>query len=111
MDVLPTRVNRTDPIFSDRVLHNSGLIDTLRDELEKVKLGGGMKYVERHRSRGKSLPRERIQSICDPGTAFLEMSPLADMDCMMVKHLQQVLLQELGLYMGGSVCLLQMMQL
>ena len=77
MDVLPTRVNRTDPIFSDRVLHNSGLIDTLRDELEKVKLGGGMKYVERHRSRGKSLPRERIQAICDPGTAFLEMSPLA----------------------------------
>ena len=66
MDVLPTRVNRSDPIFSDRVLHNKGLIETLRNELEKVKLGGGVKYVERHRSRGKALPRERIQSICDP---------------------------------------------
>ena len=77
MDVLPTRVNRSDPIFSDRVLHNKGLIETLRNELEKVKLGGGVKYVERHRSRGKALPRERIQSICDPGTPFLEMSPLA----------------------------------
>ncbi|MEC7687511.1 MAG: carboxyl transferase domain-containing protein, partial [Candidatus Thermoplasmatota archaeon] len=77
MDVLPTRVNRSDAIFSDRVLHNKGLIETLRNELEKVKLGGGEKYVERHRSRGKALPRERIQSICDPGTPFLEMSPLA----------------------------------
>ncbi|MEC8721088.1 MAG: carboxyl transferase domain-containing protein, partial [Candidatus Thermoplasmatota archaeon] len=77
MDVLPTRVNRSDGIFTDRVLHNKGLIETLRNEMEKVKLGGGLKYVERHRSRGKALPRERIQSICDPGTPFLEMSPLA----------------------------------
>ena len=39
--------------------------------------GGGGKYVERHRSRGKHLARERIERIIDPGTAFLELSPLA----------------------------------
>ncbi|MCW2832865.1 MAG: Propionyl-CoA carboxylase, partial [Nocardioides sp.] len=35
------------------------------------------KYVERHHSRGKLLPRERIELLIDPGSAFLELSPLA----------------------------------
>ncbi|HEX7717192.1 MAG TPA: carboxyl transferase domain-containing protein [Marmoricola sp.] len=39
--------------------------------------GGGEKYVERHHARGKLLPRERIELLIDPGTAFLELSPLA----------------------------------
>jgi acetyl-CoA carboxylase carboxyltransferase component len=39
--------------------------------------GGGEKYVERHRQRGKLLARERIELLLDPGTAFLELSPLA----------------------------------
>ena len=39
--------------------------------------GGGEQYVERHRQRGKLLARERIELLLDPGTAFLELSPLA----------------------------------
>ena len=39
--------------------------------------GGGEKYVERHHARGKLLPRERIELLVDPGSAFLELSPLA----------------------------------
>ena len=39
--------------------------------------GGGEKYVERHHNRGKLLARERIELLLDPGTAFLELSPLA----------------------------------
>lgn len=39
--------------------------------------GGGPKYVERHRKRGKLLPRERIELLVDPDTPFLELSPLA----------------------------------
>ncbi|MFG3522178.1 acyl-CoA carboxylase subunit beta [Nocardia nova] len=39
--------------------------------------GGGPKYVQRHRERGKLLPRERIQLLLDPDTPFLELSPLA----------------------------------
>ena len=39
--------------------------------------GGGEKYVERHHSRGKLMPRERIELLVDPGSAFLELSPLA----------------------------------
>src|SRR5213075_1530492 len=39
--------------------------------------GGGERAVERHRSRGKLLARERIDRLCDPDTAFLELNALA----------------------------------
>jgi len=39
--------------------------------------GGGERSIERHRKRGKLLPRERIELLIDPGSAFLELSPLA----------------------------------
>ncbi|MCZ4498826.1 MAG: Propionyl-CoA carboxylase [Marmoricola sp.] len=39
--------------------------------------GGGEKAIARHRKRGKLLPRERIELLLDPGSAFLELSPLA----------------------------------
>ncbi len=77
MDRLPTRVNKADPDFQMRLQHNDSLINNLKIRLEKVKQGGGEKYVQRHRSRGKQLARERIEKIVDPGTAFLELSPLA----------------------------------
>ncbi|HWT91039.1 MAG TPA: carboxyl transferase domain-containing protein [Solirubrobacterales bacterium] len=53
------------------------LIAELEAELERVRGGGGAKAVERHRGRGKLTARERIEALCDPGTPFLELSPLA----------------------------------
>ncbi|MFL6002991.1 MAG: acyl-CoA carboxylase subunit beta, partial [Nocardioides sp.] len=49
----------------------------LEAEHAKAVAGGGEKYVERHHARGKLLPRERIELLVDPGSAFLELSPLA----------------------------------
>jgi len=49
----------------------------LETEHAKAVAGGGEKYVERHHARGKLLPRERIELLVDPGSAFLELSPLA----------------------------------
>lgn len=46
-------------------------------EHAKALAGGGPKYVERHRKRGKLLARERIELLLDPDTPFLELSPLA----------------------------------
>ena len=62
MDRLPTRVNRADPDFAERKAHNLALIDELRVRLDTASQGGGGKYVERHRSRGKHLARERIEA-------------------------------------------------
>jgi acyl-CoA carboxylase subunit beta len=52
-------------------------IAQLDAEHAKVVAGGGPKYVERHRKRGKLLVRERIEALLDPGAPFLELSPLA----------------------------------
>jgi acetyl-CoA carboxylase carboxyltransferase component len=46
-------------------------------EYAKAIAGGGPKYVERHRKRGKMLARERIELLVDPDSPFLELSPLA----------------------------------
>ncbi|MFB4320463.1 acyl-CoA carboxylase subunit beta [Actinomadura sp. 21ATH] len=49
----------------------------LEDEHAKALLGGGEKYVARHRARGKMPARERIELLLDPDSPFLELSPLA----------------------------------
>jgi acetyl-CoA carboxylase carboxyltransferase component len=49
----------------------------LEAEHTKAVEGGGQKYVDRHRKRGKLLARERIELLVDEGSAFLELSPLA----------------------------------
>ena len=52
-------------------------IDELDAEQAKAVAGGGEKYTVRHHKRGKLLPRERIELLIDPDSAFLELSPLA----------------------------------
>src|ERR1700749_2052895 len=54
-----------------------GLVAELRDKLKEVAGGGGEAPRPRHASRGKMLARQRVDLLVDPGTAFLEMSPLA----------------------------------
>lgn len=53
------------------------LITDLEQRLERVRAGGGPKATERHVARGKLPVRERVERLCDPGTPFLELSPLA----------------------------------
>src|SRR3974390_393980 len=54
-----------------------GLVAELRDKLKEVSGGGAEASGSRHTSRGKMLARERVDLLIDPGTAFLELSPLA----------------------------------
>src|SRR3954467_3299369 len=58
----------------------AALVDELRASSAAVAAGGGPKAVERHRSRGKLVARERIDRLVDPGTAFLELNALAAWD-------------------------------
>jgi acetyl-CoA carboxylase carboxyltransferase component len=53
------------------------LVAQLDELLEQTRGGGGERYVERHRARGKLLPRERIELLIDRDSAFLELSPFA----------------------------------
>ena len=76
MGVLTTQVTG-DGTFDARRQRMKGLVAELRERTALVALGGGDKAVERHRSRGKLPARERIDLLCDPGTAFLELNALA----------------------------------
>src|SRR6187397_2521564 len=53
------------------------LVDELRDVTARTSLGGSESARERHVSRGKLLPRDRVDALLDPGSPFLELSPLA----------------------------------
>ena len=75
--VLPSRVNTAEPQFDRNRERMRALVEELQTALTTVRMGGGRESVERHRSRGKLTARERIDRLLDPGTAFLELSPLA----------------------------------
>src|SRR4051812_5106601 len=53
------------------------LIDELQVKLAQAALGGSEASRERHTSRGKLLPRDRVDALLDRGSALLELSPLA----------------------------------
>src|SRR3954452_23269223 len=55
----------------------TALAADLRKQLEMASLGGGEDARRKHTARGKLLPRERVQSLLDTGSPFLELSPLA----------------------------------
>jgi acetyl-CoA carboxylase carboxyltransferase component len=56
------------------------LVDHVRTLHDQVLAGGGPQYVERHRSRGKMMVRERLEALVDPGTPVLELCPLAGLE-------------------------------
>ena len=57
--------------------HMESLVADLRDKVATIQLGGSEKAREKHQARNKLLARERINTILDPGSPFLELSPLA----------------------------------
>ena len=60
--------------------HNEALAEELRAKVAEAALGGNEKARERHVSRGKLLPRERVERLLDPGSPFLEIGQLAACD-------------------------------
>src|SRR3954462_1239821 len=53
------------------------LLDPLEEQPAAPRAGGGPKYAERHRARGRLLARERLELPLDRDSAFLQLSPLA----------------------------------
>ncbi|WP_328312178.1 acyl-CoA carboxylase subunit beta [Streptomyces sp. NBC_00442] len=77
MPTLRTALDPTSPEFRQAAVAMRAKLAELEGEHGKALAGGGEKYTERHRRRGKLLPRERIELLLDPDTPFLELSPLA----------------------------------
>lgn len=77
MTILQTRYNANDPEAQDNQRAMRRQVKSLRELVAKISEGGGEVARERHVSRGKLLPRERLDALLDPGTPFLELSQLA----------------------------------
>src|SRR5262245_32722897 len=77
MEQLESHLDTTRDEFKANAAHHRALAAALREHLETVQEGGGKAQVTRHKARGKLFVRERVERLLDPGTAFLELSPLA----------------------------------
>ncbi|XP_030654237.1 methylcrotonoyl-CoA carboxylase beta chain, mitochondrial isoform X2 [Nomascus leucogenys] len=64
-------------LYQENYKQMKALVNQLHEQVERIKLGGGEKARALHISRGKLLPRERIDNLIDPGSPFLELSQLA----------------------------------
>ena len=80
---MPVLKSRLDPASADARANAdamTALVAELRERQDRVAgrgAGGDETSIQRHRERGKLPVRERIDRLLDPGTAFLELSPLA----------------------------------
>jgi len=77
MDVLGTHVDPASDEFRANSARMDALVRELRERIAAARLGGGEKYLQRHREQRKLTVRERIDRLLDPGSPFLELSPLA----------------------------------
>jgi 3-methylcrotonyl-CoA carboxylase beta subunit len=77
MPVIKSQIDTRSTDYAANAAHLSGLVEDLRRRMAKAALGGGEKARAKHTERGKLLPRERIRALLDPGSPFLELSPLA----------------------------------
>jgi acetyl-CoA carboxylase carboxyltransferase component len=77
MAVLESRTDHAADDYAANRTHMRELVSELRSRTEEVAHGGGRDAIERHRSRGKLLARERVERLLDPGSAFLELNALA----------------------------------
>jgi 3-methylcrotonyl-CoA carboxylase beta subunit len=72
-----TAIDRNSDDFRANAEKMRALIAELQARRAQAALGGPPRSRERHLSRGKLLPRDRVMTLIDPGSPFLELSPLA----------------------------------
>ena len=77
MPVLESKLNPRAADFQANASAMRALVADLNAQIAKAQDGGGAAARAKHTARGKLLPRERVQMLLDPGTPFLELSPLA----------------------------------
>jgi 3-methylcrotonyl-CoA carboxylase beta subunit len=77
LPVLDSAVDPTSDAFRANDEAHRRLVEDLAGRLRRASRGGSEAARERHRARGKLLPRERVERLVDEGSPFLELSPLA----------------------------------
>lgn len=75
--MLPSEIDTDGDGFRRNLAAMEALLAALADNTEQAARGGSDRARQRHLSRGKLLPRDRVAQLLDPGSPFLELSPLA----------------------------------
>ncbi|KAL6890369.1 carboxyl transferase [Trichoderma evansii] len=74
---LPTNVDPSSPEFKDNEAQMADITARLQSLTKTIQQGGSQKARDKHIARNKMLPRDRVAALIDPGTTFLELSPMA----------------------------------
>ncbi len=77
MAILESSLISSSQTFHENARYMEDLVVDFKEKLKEVQKGGGEKAQEKHKSRGKLLPRERIEKLIDPGSPFLEIGAMA----------------------------------
>src|SRR5262249_18399906 len=77
MTILKSQASVSSAQFKANAAAMKALVDELKAQMNIAALGGDERSRKRHTERGKLLPRDRVERLVDPGSPFLELSPLA----------------------------------
>ncbi len=77
MSVLSTNIDARSELFRANAAAMKALVGDLRVKAAHVMQGGSENARQKHRARGKLLPRDRVDGLIDPGSPFLEVGQLA----------------------------------
>ena len=77
---IESKVDTKSKEYKENFEYMKKVVTEYKERLAKIQEGGPQKYRELHKSRGKLLPRERVDKLLDRNTPFLELTPLAAND-------------------------------
>ena len=77
MPIIESRINTRSQDYTDNARAMQAQLDDLNQQLARTALGGNEAARAKHVARGKLLPRDRVEQLIDPGSPFLELSPMA----------------------------------
>ena len=80
MDIIDSHIDTSQKEYKENYTNYEKLVKNLKKEITTAQQGGGEEKIKLHRSRNKMLARERIDSLLDPDTPFMEFNPLAAHD-------------------------------
>ena len=80
MSTIQSQIDKNSTSFRKNHNHMTDLVKSFKENVARVKGGGGVQAIEKHRNRGKLTARERITALIDPEASFLEFSTLAAWD-------------------------------
>lgn len=77
MTIIHSSINAQSALYKENQQYMQKLVDDLYQKVAHIAQGGPAAALQRHQEHGKLLPRQRLDLLLDPGTAFLELSQFA----------------------------------